>query len=238
MNAQPSAMRRISHHARCELDFSTTVGVLMPVMLGKDAVALIVPDAESCGIATRSLRHAPSPLTTEVPLSQAAVMHDPERSTLLPSAQLRQLELPDALQLPQELSQLVHPPVEESKNSVLLHVGRHRPDESTGLADAHDEHWLKEAPEQVAQSGWQGTHAPEEENEFGGQEKTHEPIEARRLFEQVKQKVDEPAHVPQDESQAEHDTLSLGSKNVPLGQLSMHWPLLRTNPGRHAEHFA
>ena len=45
-------------------------------------------------------------------------------------------------------------------------------------------------------------HCPDELKVFEGQEATHFPPDASWLFAQVRQKVDEPAHVLQDESQA------------------------------------
>ena len=89
---------------------------------------------------TRSLRQAPSPGTTEVLLVQEAVTHVPPRRTSLPFEQLRQLELPEPLQLAHELSQLLQEELALSKNSFLLHVGRHLPLESTGRSDGHVEH--------------------------------------------------------------------------------------------------
>ena len=43
---------------------------------------------------------------------------------------------------------------------------------------------------------------PEEEKVFKGHVEVHLPVEARRLEEQVRQKVDDPAQVKQEESQA------------------------------------
>jgi hypothetical protein len=64
-------------------------------------------------------------------------------------------------------------------------------------------HWLKDGPEHVAQSGWQAMQAPEELNLLEGQELTHCPLEASKLFVQVKQVVALPAQLVQDEEQAE-----------------------------------
>ena len=108
---------------------------------------------ELCGMETRSLRQAPKPETTVVLLVQEAVTHVPLRRTLFALEQLKQFELPEPLQLAQELSQLWHEELEVSKNSFLLQVGRQRPFESTGRSDGHVEHWLNAPPEQVAQSG-------------------------------------------------------------------------------------
>lgn len=193
----------------------------MPVILGKAADPL--PVESDCGMMTRSLRHAPRSETTEVPSVQVAGTQDPLRRTLpVESEQLKQLCEPAALQLAHELSQFLQDPLAVSKNSVLLHVGKHRPFESTGRSEGHVEHWLKDSPEQVAQSGWHATQAPEDEKALDGHDVTHEPLEASWLFVQVRQNVALPAHVPQVELHALQVKLSLGSRNVPLGQLSIH----------------
>ena len=88
----------------------------------------------------------------------------------------------------------------------MLHVGRQRPFVSTGRSAGQLEHWLNELPEHDAQSGWQAMHWPEELNVLEGHDDTHEPLDASWLFAQVKQKVDEPAQVPHDESQAERNS--------------------------------
>ena len=126
---------------------------------------------------------------------------------------------------------------------------------STGRSEGQLEHWLNELPEHDAQSGWQVMHCPEELNVLEGHDETHEPLDASWLFAQVKQKVEEPAQVPHDESQAgrrkcqelsaahpgEHlpvqVTLSFGSRKVLLGQLAMHLPPDRTKPGRQPVHW-
>ena len=48
----------------------------------------------------------------------------------------------------------------------------------TGRSDGQLEHWLKEVPEQVAQSGWQVRHAPEELTVSEGQDDTQVPFDA------------------------------------------------------------
>ena len=125
----------------------------MPVIVGNGTEA--VPEPDTWGMATRSLRHAPSPLTTLVLLEHVAGTHLPPLKTLLPSAQLKQFEFPGPEQLAQELSQLLHcpPPEDVSKNWFLEHVERQRPFERTGLEEGHVEHWLNPPPEQVEQSG-------------------------------------------------------------------------------------
>jgi len=70
------------------------------------------------------------------------------------------------------------------------------------------EHWLKEEPVQDAQSGWQVRQEwllefEDEEKVLEGQIETHWPLEANwEEDEQVRQKLDAPMHVPQDESHA------------------------------------
>lgn len=106
-----------------------------------------------------------------------------------------------------------------SKNCPLLQVGRQRPFVRTGRSGGQLEHWLKAEPEQEAQSGWQATQEPDELNVFEGQDVTHLPPDASWLLAQVRQNVDEPAHVLHDESQAVQVMLSFGSRKVPEGQL-------------------
>ena len=73
---------------------------------------------------------------------------------------------------------------------------------STGLSGGHDAHCVNDSPEHVAQSGWHDTQEPPEEKVVEGQEVLHESWNASWLFVQVRQKVAEPAQVPQVESQA------------------------------------
>jgi hypothetical protein len=67
-----------------------------------------------------------------------------------------------------------------------------------------------------------------------GQLETQVPAEASWLFLQVKQKSALLIQVPQEEAQAAQ-VPSLLAK-VPSGQLSIHWPLLKTLPGVHLVH--
>jgi hypothetical protein len=90
-----------------------------------------------------------------------------------------------------------------SKYWFWLQVARQRPFVRTGSALLQLVHWLKDAPEHVAQSGWQEMQAPEELNLFEGQELTHCPSEANKLFAHVKQVVALPAQLVQEEEQAE-----------------------------------
>ena len=77
--------------------------------------------------------------------------------------------------------------------------------ESTGREVEQVKHWLKEGPEQVAQSGWHfkqvlaGVLDSEvvEVNVPEGHVETHWPPEAKRLPVHVRQKSAEPAQVPQ-----------------------------------------
>ena len=65
-----------------------------------------------------------------------------------------------------------------SKYCDLEQVGRQRPLVSTAREGEQEVHWLKERPEQDAQSGWHLKQEPEEENVLDGQFKTHLPEEA------------------------------------------------------------
>lgn len=85
----------------------------------------------------------------------------------------RQLEGPDPEQLEQLESQAWHEDVVLSKNCDFAHVGRHLPFVRTGSPAGQDEHWLKDGPEQVAQSGWHFRQEPEELNVLEGQVETH-----------------------------------------------------------------
>ena len=116
---------------------------------------------------------------------------------------------------------------------------------------------MNEEPVQDAQSGWQvrQERLPEDEKVPEGQAETHWPLEASwEEDEQVRQKLDAPIHVPQEESHAMEINvnldliqrgekyvpiqvkLSCGETNVPEGQLSRHCPWDRTNPGKHPVH--
>jgi len=209
----------------------TVIGVVSPVIVG---TAGVVPEA--FGTITRSDRHTPSPGTTLEESAQLAATQLPVSNTWLALEHARQLLGP----LPEQLEQLAshdwHVEDVLSKNWDWLHVGKHLPFVSTGRSEGHDEHWLNDAPEQVAQSGWQERHEPEELNVFEGQLATHDPSEASWLLAQVRQKVDEPAQVEHEESQDVHVKLFVGETNVSEGQLSTHWPCERTNPGRHPVH--
>lgn len=111
---------------------------------------------------------------------------------------------PEPEQLEQLESQDWQDELTVSKNCAWLQVGRQRPFERTGRCEEQDVHWLKDEPEQVAQSGWQVTQEPDELNVFDGQLETQLPSEANWVEEaHVRQNVDEPVHVPHEESQAD-----------------------------------
>lgn len=81
MNAQPSAMSSISHHARDRLVVDTWVvadgaGVSSPVIEGRGG-RVFVP--EGVGTSTRSDRQMPSPDTTLVEAAQVVAVHVPPR---------------------------------------------------------------------------------------------------------------------------------------------------------------
>jgi hypothetical protein len=166
----------------------------------------------------------------------------------------RQLLGPAAEQLEQLASHAWHAPEVVSKNWFLLHVGRQRPPVDTGRFAGQAVHWLKASPEQLAQSGWQVRHWPADENVPEGQVEIHLPLEASWLLGHVRQKVDEPPHVVQEESQAiEFQSANYGKRVegldlriqvvlswedivLPAGHESTQTPLLRKNPGRHCVH--
>jgi hypothetical protein len=101
----------------------------------------------------------------------------------LVAPQDKQLELPPAEHDPQEESQLLQVPDDESKYSVLAQVGTQRLEVvRMGLFDGQERHWLKPGPEQDAQSGWHCVQEPELENMLVGQVLTQEPREANWLF--------------------------------------------------------
>jgi hypothetical protein len=72
----------------------------------------------------------------------------------------------------------------------------------TGAPAGQPEHWLKDGPEQLAQSGWQATQVPVALKLFEGHDVTHCPFDASKLFVQVRQKFDAPVHVLQEVSHA------------------------------------
>lgn len=197
MKAQPRAIKRICHQASLWDDVVTTVGLFKPEMLGRGALA--VPDGWET---TRLDRQTPSPATTLEVDEQLAATHDPATRTCVELEHARQLLGPRPKQLEQLESQDWQVDDVESKNCDLLQVGKHRPFVSTGLLGGQLVHWLKLPPEQLAQSGWHVRQDPEEENVLEGQLETHFPPEASWLLTHVRQNVGDPAHVPQDGSQA------------------------------------
>lgn len=234
MKAQPSAMRRICHHANGLRRVPVGVIVVVrPVMLGRGG-DVPVPDAG--GTTTRSDKQAPSPGMTVVFCWQVAATQVPSRKTWLLLEHARQLLGPCPEQDEQLESHVWQDDDVGSKNWDLLQIGRHRPFRRTGREGGQLLHWLNEPPEQVAQSGWQLRQELEEEKVLEGQLETHFPLKASWLEVHVRQNVDEPEQVPQLESQAVQVKLSWGDRNVPEGQLSRHFPLERTEPGRQPVH--
>jgi len=167
---------------------------------------------------------------------QLAATQLPPRNTWLLLEHAKQLLGPLLAQLEQLESHDWQVDEVLSKNWDWLHVGRHLPFVSTGRLDEQDKHVLNDEPEQVAQSGWHERHEPDDVNVSEGQLATHLPPKASWLLAQVRQKVDEPAHVLHEASQAVHVKLSVGETNVPEGQLVTHWPCESTNPGKHPVH--
>ncbi|TFY66625.1 hypothetical protein EVG20_g4460 [Dentipellis fragilis] len=175
MNAQPSAMSRISHHASGRVLVVFCAGAVRPVMEGSGGSGAV---PEACGTATRSERQMPRPeMVFDVPL-QLAWVQVPDLSVWLGEEHERQLDAPGPEQLAQELSHDWQDEDVVSKNWFFEHVGRQRPLVSTGRFGGQLAHWLKDVPEQVAQSGWQAMQEPEEVKVFEGQEVTHLPPEA------------------------------------------------------------
>ncbi|KAF4614421.1 hypothetical protein D9613_003336 [Agrocybe pediades] len=169
MNAHPSVISKICHHAR-PARFWMTIGSPNPVRVGK-GTELAVPDA--LGTTTNSERHTPNPgMTSDDPL-QFADTHDPARRTCVELEHERHCDGPDPVQLEQLESQAWQDELVLSKNCDFEHVGRHLPLVRTGLPAGQDEHWLKEGPEQLAQSGWHLMQLPEELNVLDGQVETH-----------------------------------------------------------------
>ena len=117
-------------------------------------------------------------------------------------------------------------------------MGKHLPFVSTGREAEQLEHWEKDGPEHVAQSGWQVVHTPAELKDVDGQDETHCPADASWLLAHVKQNFELPAQVVHDESHAVQVRLSVGERNVPVGQLDTHFPLESTKPDRHPVHCA
>lgn len=96
INAQPSAIKRISHHDKaCVV---VLVGVERPEIDGRGED----PELEEDGTRTSCVRHAPRPGTTLVPLLQFAATQVPPRRTWLELEQARQLFGPE----PEQLAQL------------------------------------------------------------------------------------------------------------------------------------
>jgi hypothetical protein len=96
----------------------------------------------------------PRPLVGPVPLPQSTLTHAPARSTCLEELQDKQALAPPPEHEPQEESHDLQLAELESKYSDREQVATQRLLEvRMGLAEGHERHWLKPAPEQVAQSG-------------------------------------------------------------------------------------
>ena len=105
------------------------------------------------GTRTNSDRQTPKLGITLVDSVQFADTHDPTRRTCLELEHAKQLVEPEPEQLEQLESQSSHCELVRSKNLDLPQVGRQRPDERTGREEGHAEHWLKDSPVQLWQSG-------------------------------------------------------------------------------------
>jgi len=125
-----------------------TVGSVNPVMLGSGG---FVPVGD--GTLTSSERQTPSPGMTLLDPLQLAATQDPPRRTWVELEHARQLLGPGPAHEEQLESHVLHDDDVLSKYCDLLHVDRQRPLVRTGRDDEQVEHWLKEGPEQEAQSG-------------------------------------------------------------------------------------
>jgi hypothetical protein len=162
-------------------------------------------------------------------------MHFPPLKTCVLDEQDKQPALPPAEHDPQEESQALQVPEDESRYSVLAQVATQRLEVvRMGLFEGQERHWLKDGPEQEAQSGWHCVQVPELENMLVGQVETQEPREANWLFLQETQKSAELMQVAQEDEQVEQ-VPSLLAK-VPSGQVSIHFPPLKNLPGEHFVH--
>ncbi|EED78376.1 predicted protein [Postia placenta Mad-698-R] len=201
-------MSMICHQAsgvRADADVAGA-GAARPVTEGSGA-ADVVPEGVVMTVSTRSERQTPSPAMTLLEPLQPAATQVPPRRTWLELEHARQALGPAPEQLEQLESQDWQEEDVVSKNCDWAQVGRQRPFVSTGRSELQLEHWLKEPPEHVAQSGWHARHEPEELKVLDGHEETHDPLDASLLLAQVKQKVDDPAQVLQEESQAMTEVL-------------------------------
>ena len=124
-------------------------------MTEDEIVLEVVVELGTGGSCTNSDRQTPKLGTTLVDSVQFAETHDPARRTSSLLEHAKQLVEPEPEQLEQLGSQLSHVELVRSKYLDLpqVEVGRQRPSERTGRAEGHDEHWSKEDPEQLAQSG-------------------------------------------------------------------------------------
>ena len=127
-----------------ELPVGTDVGA------DEDESVVVVAEFGTC---TNSERQTPKPGTTFDDPVQFADTHDPARRTCVGSEHAKQLLEPGPEQLEQLESQFLHVELVRSKNWDWAHVGKQRLDVRTGRVGKHVKHWLKEGPEQLAQSG-------------------------------------------------------------------------------------
>lgn len=105
------------------------------------------------GNCTNPDRQTPKLGITLVDPVQFADTHDPASRTRLELEHAKQLVEPEPEQLEQLESQSSHVELVRSKNSDWPQVGRQRPDEKTGRVEGHAEHWSKDSPVQLWQSG-------------------------------------------------------------------------------------
>ena len=204
MSRAPRTMRRICHHSNLNPSFCFSA---LFAALGSSGGMETGGVADWLGTTTNSARQTPSPATVPEPDPQSTVAHLPARRTALSLAQVRHPADPPVEHEPQDESHGLHVPEEPSKYSVLLQVGTQRPAlVRMGELGGQVLHWLKLAPEQVAQSAWQGMQVPFAafEKELVGQEETHCPLKADWPEEQVRQKLGLPAQVAHPLVQAVH----------------------------------
>lgn len=97
---------------------------------------------------------------------------------------------------------------------------------------------MNEVPEQETQSGWQfkQVFVESEAMVLAGHMLMHWPFEANAPLAQLRQKVEEPAQVLHEESQAAQLVLFSDEMNDPEGQLATHVPFERKDPARQPVH--
>jgi hypothetical protein len=144
MNAHPRVINNTSHHASGR---PAATGEERPVIEGR------VPEPVPDGTWTRSDRQTPKLGTTLEEFVHVAETQLPLRKTSFGLEHARQELGP----LPEQLEQLGSQDwqVDEvtSKYCDWLQVGKQRPLVKTGRFELQVEHWLKDGPEQLLQSG-------------------------------------------------------------------------------------